>query len=278
MVYIVLGLLGIIFGSFVNALVWRLHEQSKLHGKSGKKNRERLKSLSILKGRSMCPTCDHELGPLDLIPVMSWLLLRGKCRYCKARIPDSPFVELLTGLLFVLSYASWPHPFNSVGLFVFVFWLVFLVGFVALAMYDFFWFLLPDKIVLPLIGLAVVQVIVVAIWSHTISSILQPAMGALVIFGLFWMLYQVSKGNWIGGGDVKLAIILGLLAGTPLRALTVIFFASLAGTLVSLPQLVRGRAGLVQRIPFGPSLLLATIIVVLYGSRLTTWYQGLVLR
>jgi prepilin signal peptidase PulO-like enzyme (type II secretory pathway) len=209
---------------------------------------------------------------------MSWLLLRGKCRYCKTRIPDSPLVELFTGLLFAISYVSWPYSFDGTGLFRFILWLAFLVGFAALAVYDFRWFLLPDKIVFPLTGLAVVQVAVISIWSHNLSALWEPAAGAAVIFGIFWILYQVSKGNWIGGGDVKLAIVIGLLAGTPLRALTVIFFASLAGTIASIPQLVKGKQGLVKRIPFGPSLLLATVIVVLYGTRITTWYQGLVLR
>jgi len=278
MVYIVLALLGVIFGSFINALTWRLHEQSGLEGKKGKKAEERRKALSIVKGRSMCSTCSHELGPLDLIPVLSWLALRGKCRYCKAHIPDSPFIELLTGLLFVVSYAFWPVSFSGADLLKFMFWLVFLVGFIALAVYDFNWFLLPDKIVFPLTGLAIVQVIMTAVWSRNVSTALQSAAGALIIFGLFWMLYQVSKGSWIGGGDVKLAIILGLLAGTPFRALTVIFFASLLGTVASVPQLVKGKEGLTQRIPFGPSLLLATIIVVIYGARIATWYQGLVLR
>lgn len=278
MIIVLLAILGLIYGSFVNALVWRLHEQSKLAGKKSKKAGERRAALSITKGRSMCPDCGHELSPLDLVPVLSWLLLRGRCRYCKARIPDSPLVEVFAGILFVVSYVSWPFGFDDIGMFRFIVWLVFLVGFVALTVYDIRWFLLPDKIVFPLTGLAILQVIVISIWSKDLNALWEPLVGGLIIFGLFWLLYQVSKGSWIGGGDVKLAIVIGLLAGTPFRALTVIFFASLAGTVASIPQLIKGKQGLVQRIPFGPSLLLATIIVVLYGGRITTWYQGLVLR
>lgn len=278
MIIVLLAALGLIYGSFVNALVWRMHEQAKLSGKKSKEAYKRRAALSITKGRSMCPDCGHGLAPIDLVPVLSWLWLRGKCRYCKAKIPDSPIVELATGFLFAISYIAWPYGFEGAGLMRFIFWLAFVVGFVALAVYDFRWFLLPDKIVFPLVGLAVVQVIILAVWGHSFSGLWQPTVGAVVIFGLFWMLYQVSKGSWIGGGDVKLATVLGLLAGTPYRALTVIFFASLAGTIASIPQLLKGKKGLAQRIPFGPSLLLATIVVVLYGGRIASWYQGLIIR
>ena len=193
-------------------------------------------------------------------------------------IPDSPLVELATGLLFAVSYAAWSYGLHGVGLFQFLCWLVFLVGFVALAVYDLRWYLLPDRLVFPLTGLAVVQVIVVAIWQHSWSALWLPAAGAAVIFGFFWVLYQISGGNWIGGGDVKLGIVLGLLAGTPLKGLTVIFFASLAGTILSIPQFFKGRAGLTKRIPFGPSLLLAVIVMVLWGEPIISWYQQLLIR
>ncbi|HEY4161086.1 MAG TPA: prepilin peptidase [Candidatus Saccharimonadales bacterium] len=274
----ILAVFGIIFGSFVNALVWRLHERAALAGKKGKAAVRRREELSIVKGRSMCPHCGHELAAKDLIPVISWLWLRGKCRYCGARIPDSPLVELATGLLFAVSYVAWPYDMHGVGLFRFACWLVFLVGFVALALYDLRWYLLPDRLVFPLTGLAVVQVVVVAIWQRSLSDLWLPAAGAAVIFGLFWLLYQVSSGSWIGGGDVKLGIVLGLLAGTPLRGLAVIFFASLIGTILSIPQFFKGREGLTRRIPFGPSLLLGVIVMVLWGMPIINWYQRLIIR
>jgi len=278
MIIVLLAVFGLIFGSFVNALVWRLHEQDELSGKKGKKNTERLKSLSITQGRSMCPHCSHELAAKDLVPVASWLWLRGKCRYCSAPISwQYPVVELLTGVLFVLSYWSWPLGFHQTGLFQFVLWLVFLVGFMALAVYDLRWFLLPDRIVVPLSVLAAAQVIVTAVWLKSFTALWQPLAGASIIFGLFWLLFQVSKGAWIGGGDVKLAVALGLLAGTPLRAFLVIFFASLAGTVVSLPLLARGKQGMQLHIPFGPYLLFATGVVVLYGTPIVNWYQSLFL-
>ena len=187
-------------------------------------------------------------------------------------------VEVVTGILFAVSYVSWPLDFHGTGLFEFALWLVFAVGFVALAVYDLRWYLLPDKIVFPLIGLALLQVIVVAVWKQDLTDLWQPLAGGVLFFGLFWLLFQISGGSWIGGGDVKLAFVLGLLAGTPFRALTVLFFASLLGTLFSIPALLKGKEGLTRRIPFGPALLLATIIVVLYGDHIAAWYQGLVIK
>jgi prepilin signal peptidase PulO-like enzyme (type II secretory pathway) len=275
---IAISLFGIILGSFVNALVWRLHEQEKLVGKKTKAAQKLRTELSISKGRSMCPDCHHTLAAKDLVPILSWVSLRGKCRYCHEAIAwQYPLVEVATGILFALSYATWPMSLHGVGLFQFVLWLVFLVIFMALAIYDLHWFLLPDKLVLPLTVLAVVEVIVSALWLHSWAALWQPAVGAVIIFGLFWGLYQISKGMWIGGGDVKLAVTLGLLADTPLHAFLVIFFASLIGTVASIPMLLRGKKGLTLHIPFGPYLLLATVVVVLYGASISTWYQNLVL-
>lgn len=278
MIIVALGILGVIFGSFINALVWRLHEQAELAGKKTKAAAKRRQELSIAKGRSMCPRCEHTLAAKDLVPVLSWVWLRGKCRYCRAPIGwQYPVVELVTGALFAWSYAAWPLAMHGSGPFQLVCWLIFLVGFVALAVYDLKWYLLPDRIVIPLSALAALQVVVVALWAHSWSLLYEPLLAAAIIFGLFWLLFQVSRGAWIGGGDVKLAVCLGLLAATPLKSFMVIFFASLIGTVVSIPLLLRGKQGLRLQIPFGPYLLAATVIVVLYGSTIVDWYQRMLL-
>ncbi len=284
-----IGLLGVVFGSFVNAFVWRLHEQAEqgVQSKGRTKKRQGKKpaahasaltaeDLSITKGRSMCPECHHTLAAKDLVPVLSWVALHGKCRYCAKPISwQYPVVEVLTGLLFAISYLLWPYSFTGVGLYQFVFLLFYLVVFMALAVYDLRWFLLPDRVVFPLLGVAVVETVSVAIWQHSWALWLQPLAGGAVIFGLFYILFQVSKGAWIGGGDVKLAFALGLIAGSPLAAFMVIFFASLFGTVGSIPLLLRGKDSLRAHIPFGPYLLAATVVVVLWGSRIVDWYSGL---
>lgn len=249
-----LGVLGLIVGSFLNALVWRLR-----------------KKRDWVKERSECTHCHHVLAPKDLIPVVSWVWLKGKCRYCRKKIDDSPLSELGLGLLFAVSYAFWPYVLQSVGdIALFVVWLVILAVFVVLCIYDFKWFLLPDKFTYTLIPLA----IAFAGLRDIVGGTGFPAacLGAVVCFGLFYVLYQVSKGTWIGGGDVKLAFPLGLLAGSAGGSLALIFLSSLVGTVYALPFIARKKRLKNVQVPYGPFLILAAVLVVLFYDRL---YNGL---
>lgn len=276
MLVLYIFILGLCLGSFVNAFVWRLHQQETKRKLSKKRKRE----LSVLHGRSMCVHCRHELAWYDLLPVVSWLMLGGKCRYCRKSISwQYPLVELVTAGLFVLSYISWPYGLEAAGMALFVLWLVFLVGFMTLIVYDIRWMLLPNKIVYPLIGLAAVQVVVRMVLNNDIGGTLMGALlGFLVIGGLFFALFEVSDGKWMGGGDVKLAFMIGPLVGSGLLSMMVIFFASMLGTLVSAPFLAKKSLKPSSRIPFGPFLLIATIVVYLYGARILDWYtQSLIL-
>ncbi len=267
MIYIILGLLGLCFGSFVNAAVWRLHKQEVTKSKKQKEQ------YSITRGRSMCPHCQHTLATRDLIPVLSWLELKGKCRYCKKPISwQYPAVELVTALLFIASYIWWPHGFNAGGLLQFGLWLVFLIGFMILLVYDLLWYLLPDRVVFPLVWLALAQVLVLAtIYGGGLHAVTTAIWGVLVASGLFYLLFQISGGKWIGGGDVKLGVVLGLLLGGPVQSMLMIFTASLLGTLVALPLMLMGKAKASSRVPFGPFLIVATIIVYLFGASLIVW-------
>lgn len=259
MIPLMLVIIGLILGSFVNAFVWRLH-----------------KGRDWVKERSECTHCHHTLHSLDLIPVLSWLYLRGKCRYCKKPIEDSPLTEIVVPFLFLLSYLCWPTALQSTGLIAFIFWLVFIVGFTALALYDLRWFLLPNKIVFPLIGLAVLQVIVICSYTKDMSILLDSIGGAVVVAGIFYILFQLSKGTWIGGGDVKLGIVLGLLAGGVIEGFLLLFVASIAGLLASLPLFIQGKANRKTQLPFGPLLIVGTIVVVLFGHGIIHWYTGLI--
>lgn len=281
MIILLLAVLGLIFGSFVNALVWRLRQQelagqkSKIKGQKSKVGKAE-ESYSILRGRSMCPTCHHELKARDLVPVLSWLTLRGRCRYCQAPISwQYPVVELLTAAVFALTYLWWPLSLQGADLFRLVAVLGFLVVFMALAVYDLRWFLLPNRLVFPLVIAVAIEVVIVGLNMHDWRFVLNSALGGALIFVVFYLLFQVSNGAWIGGGDVKLALGLGMLAGTPLKALLVLFLASVIGTAVSAPQLARGRQGLKVKVPFGPLLLIATWLAVLFGDQILNWYMGL---
>lgn len=271
MIIIELIVLGLCLGSFTGALVWRLHEQSQ----PAKKRVASSEELSITKGRSMCPHCQHTLGVKDLIPLVSWIWLRGRCRYCKHSIGwQEPLLEVIMAALFVLSYVFWPFAFDAEGIFLLVIWLLAVVGLVALFVYDLRWMLLPNKIVFLLIGLGVVQTLAVAVrFDGGLTSILSATAGLAVAGGIFYVLFRVSKEKWIGGGDVKLGYALGLLLGSPDLAFLMLFVASLLGVVVSLPGLIAKKLAATSRIPFGPFLIVATIVVMLFGASIIDWYK-----
>lgn len=293
MIILVLTVVGVCLGSFVNALVWRLHQQAQRAEKPSKRHVEQRETsrmrqilrfaqdddeLSIVNGRSMCPDCRHELAAKDLVPVLSWLSLKGKCRYCHKPISwQYPLVELATGLLFITSYLCWPTTLQGTSLqnwLMFGIWLGLLVAFMALTVYDLHWMLLPNRIIYPAgvlaIALAMINILTA---DKPATALFNTVLAVMVGGGIFYVLFQVSSGKWIGGGDVKLGWLLGLIVGTPARALLMIFTAALAGSLVSLVFMATGRLKRGAQIPFGPFLILGTIIVVLFGTNILTWYQ-----
>lgn len=257
MIVLILVLLGLCFGSFVNALVWRLHE---------KKN--------WTTERSICVHCHQVLAWYDLIPIVSWGLLKGRCRYCNELISwQYPLVEILTGILFVLSYHYWPFGWGAVGQVSFGLWLAMVVVLMALTVYDLRWMLLPNKLVLVFTVLAGLQLVVRLVSEKDINVLLAAFWGVVCLFGFFYILFQISGGKWIGGGDVKLGVGLGLLVGGPLAALLVLFMASCFGTIVSLPLLIKHKKKATSKIPFGPFLIAATFIVYIFGTTLINWYK-----
>ncbi len=274
MIIAILIVTGLCFGSFVNALVWRLREQSK-EGHKKLPNKKYLKQLSVSKGRSMCIDCKHELGAKDLLPIVSWLSLKGKCRYCSKPISwQYPVVEAATAILFVVSYQYWPATLTGAHIVSFVTWLALIVGFMALIVYDLRWLLLPNRIVWPLGVLAgFMASIGIATSPHPFRAAFDVVLAVAVGGGIFYMLFQVSSGKWIGGGDVKLGWVLGLVAATPARALLLIFVASILGSLISLPLLAAKRLKPASVIPFGPFLIVAGIVVQLFGHTILYWYQ-----
>lgn len=249
--------LGAIVGSFLNVVVLRLH--------AGKQ---------FVSGRSACPHCKHELSPLELVPILSWLGLRGRCKHCRKPISAQyPLVEVLTAGLFGLSYyALQPHIVAEwVQL---VAWLVVLAGFVVLAVYDLRWMILPDKVVAPLI----MPILVLVGTSVYIASDLQPLIGsasaAILFGGFFYALAAVSKGAWMGGGDIKLVFVLGLLLG--LKATTLgLLFAFWGAAIVAIILIVAGKKGRRDVLPFGPFLILGAIAAYLAGRGIIDWYMSI---
>jgi prepilin signal peptidase PulO-like enzyme (type II secretory pathway) len=270
MVIAVLIVLGLCLGSFINALVWRLHKSSN--------SRKKTKQLSILNGRSMCPACSHELAAKDLMPLLSWLWLKGRCRYCSQPISiQYPLVELSLTLVFVFSYVFWPQPLAHGQAVLLITWLAVSVGLMALLVYDLKWMLLPSKIIYPALLLAATGrlIYLVGFENNKPHAVLSWALSVLVASGIFFVLFTISRGRWIGFGDVRLGLINGTLLATPAKSLLMIFMASLLGTAVAVPLIVLGKRKLSQRIPYGPFLIAATFIVALFGDSLINSYKNL---
>lgn len=259
MVIVALILLGLCFGSFINALVWRLH-----------------KKRDWVRERSECTHCHHVLAWYDLIPVASWLLLRGRCRYCSKKISAQyPLVESLTAVLFVVSWVVWPFGVDTTGLIMFGLWLVSIVILVALAVYDLKWMLLPDKLTFPLIGIGVVFSVLrfYQTGATPLEIVMQMIFGIASVAGLYYVLYVASKGRWVGFGDVKLGMFIGVILGW-IGGLIAIMVANFVGLLVILPGLLSGKLTRTSRIPFGPFLIIGCIVALLFGDMIIEWYLG----
>lgn len=256
---VILGLLGAAFGSFAGAMAWRLRTKRNL-----------------VNDRSECESCHHKLAPLDLIPIFSWLMLRGKCRYCHAQIlPIVFYAEVIMAALFVISYICWPLGFAAwQGIALFIFWLVYLVILGILLIYDARWMLLPDKLVYPLIALAFIDAalrVSLLPGASLLSYITYIGGGLTVLAGVYAALYVVSEGKWVGFGDVKLCIFMGVVLGWQ-KALLVLGLANMIGFFVIAPGLLLGKLGPKSRVPFGPFLIVAFLIAGLFGDSLLNWY------
>ncbi len=271
---LLVGVSGLALGSFVNALVWRLHEQAKSKKQKARGNRQ--KELSILHGRSMCPNCRHTLAWYDLLPVVSWSSLRGKCRYCKKPISlQYPLVELGVAFSFALSLFAWPYELASaLSWLIFAVWLVILAIFWALALYDLKHMLLPNKLVYPA-GVAAVIFTLLLFLEQGEANILVSSVYGLLLGGFFWLIYQLSDGKWIGGGDVRLGFAMGVLLGWQ-KSLVALMLAAYIGLFIIIILALAGRYKPKMRIAFGPLLILGTFATQLYGQKLVDSYLAFV--
>jgi leader peptidase (prepilin peptidase)/N-methyltransferase len=214
----------------------------------------------FIRGPSRCPQCNHALGPLDLVPILSFIVLRRRCRYCGRPIAWHYFlVEVAMGVVFALTVASTGISIRG------VFLAVELSLLAVLFLTDLRAHVLPDEISLPAIALAVLGVL---FFGQSISGAL---LGAAVAGGFFLVQYLVSRGRWIGGGDIRLGFLLGLLLGWPL-ALVALFLAYMAGGVVSALLLVARRRVWGSHIPFGTFLTAATAVAIFFGPRLLALY------
>lgn len=269
MVYVSIVLLGLAFGSFTNALAWRVYEQNR------KTNKKSKGDLSVTRGRSMCVHCNHTLSSLDLIPVFSWFWLKGRCRYCKKPISwHYPLVELLFMFALLFLYLLWPVVVSGWQWVLFALWLPMLVCGFALAIIDIQHQLLPNRLMYPLGVLSLSYALLSALIQNDIHVLVSSAIGSLALFAFFYSIYQISKGRWIGGGDVRLVAVIGLLLGWQKGLLSILVASYLAVAVIFVLIILR-KYHKKMLIAFGPFLFLATYLVFLYGDIAIDYYRSI---
>ncbi|HTP56806.1 MAG TPA: prepilin peptidase [Candidatus Paceibacterota bacterium] len=239
MAIVIAVVLGLILGSFMSVLVGRWETKK-----------------GIIAGRSECPECRHVLAWYDLIPLASWLMLRGRCRYCDVPISVKyPLMEL--AMAGTLGIYAWQYGLST-------FWalsdILILFGLVALFFFDLRWHLLPDAVVFPLIGIVVIRLL----WLRPdlVANGLATGAGIAALLGLLWL---VSHGGWLGLGDVKFAFLIGLLFGYP-GAVGVTLVAIWAGALFGVGLMAAHRATLKTALPFGSFWSAVAVITVLWPA------------
>jgi prepilin signal peptidase PulO-like enzyme (type II secretory pathway) len=250
-------LLGLIIGSFLNCLVWRVY------------------SGEGMTKRSYCPKCKHQIAWYDNVPVLSFILLKGKCRHCQEKISyQYPLIELVTGLLFLLSW--WHIMGTGVPSYEFqvtslvellCYWLIVFVM-LAIFVFDARWYLIPDKITLPAIAVIFVLNLYLGFnWQNLVIS--------GIIGGSFFLLqFVISRGKWIGGGDIRMGVLMGVALGLTGLAVA-LFLAYIIGSLVGISLMALGRKKWGSQVPFGIFLSTGCLISLFWGAELANWYLGL---
>lgn len=289
-------ILGAAIGSFINVLA------------------ERTAREESISGRSYCENCNKKLKPRDLIPILSFLLTKGHCRYCKTKLSKQYIlVEIVTALLYTLifilvtqnhySYSDYlnnrAHILDFGPIVPLLFYWIISIPLVALFITDFKYGMLYDKITIPtIIGILIYKVSVILYYitkqylqfnqselgkhfieagmvtnsaKYATDTFLQTIAGSIGIGLFFLILIIATKGRGMGGGDLKLGFLIGLLTGWP-NMTVAIFLGFLTGALFSIILLLAQRKGLRQTIPFGPFLILACFIIMFFGNQLFGWY------
>jgi prepilin signal peptidase PulO-like enzyme (type II secretory pathway) len=247
------AILGLVVGSFLNVCIDRLPQNK-----------------SIAYPPSHCEACQHKLGAKDLIPVFSYLRLRGRCRYCQASIPRKLlWVEIVTAVIFALLF--WHYGLSAqLGVLAFYACL-----FIIIFIIDLEHSLILNKVVYP--GIVVAFLLSLYPWPWFTESIgmriAYAALGGAIGFGIFLLIAVVSRGG-MGWGDVKLAALIGLATGFPMVFLAIIMAAILGGV-VAVVLLATRRRGRREMIPFGPFLVVAAMVTLVWGSNILGWYLGL---
>ncbi len=263
--YLFVFVIGLIIGSFLNCVIFRL--------KTGQ---------GFLKGQSCCPFCHHVLSWFDLVPVISFIALRRRCRYCQKKISwQYPLVELSSGILFVLALR-----FNAYDLPALLYYLVIICFLIIIFVYDLKHYIIPDKVIYPAIGLTFLYQLF-GIWDFgkqpfgesplATGDLFRIADLGLGILPAFFLLAIIlfSRGQWMGLGDFKLAIFMGLFLGWP-YILIALFLAFFIGAIIGITLVIFKAKKLKNKVAFAPFLIIGTFGAFIWGEKIINWYLNFI--
>ncbi|MFA6376208.1 MAG: prepilin peptidase [Candidatus Paceibacterota bacterium] len=257
---------GIVIGSFLNCVIWRSYDNE-----------------SIAKGRSHCPKCRHKLAWFDLVPLISFIFLRGKCRYCKKMISwQYPVVEFATGALFVIFARLFAMEIFYGQFFAFslvqllAYWVI-LSALVVIFVADLRWYFIPDGALisgfvaaLALRGLQFAQS-GYSFGQFDLQILINPLLSSFFCGAFFLAIFLLSRGKWMGFGDVKYALLLGMVLGFP-DSLIALFLANFFGAIIGLTLILAKMKNMKSEIPFGPFLVAGTLVALFYSDSIISWY------
>ena len=242
-----LFLFGLAIGCFLNVVIYRLF--------SGQ---------SIIFGRSRCPQCKKDIFWHDNIPILSFINLSGRCRFCEKKISfQYPLVEFFTALIFVLFYLKFGLTLQ------FLVYLIFTGFLIVIFVYDLKYYLILDRITIPAIIIAILLNLYLGINFWILLS------GAIIGGGFFLIQLLISSGRWIGGGDIRLGILMGAMLGWQ-KLLAALFLAYILGAIIGIILIILKKKKMSSLVPFGTFLSLATLIILLWGEAILVWYLNLI--
>ena len=275
---LLMAVLGLLVGSFINVVIYRLpimmerewrSQCQSLFGNPDDLNKCPDEPFNLITPRSSCPHCHSLIKAINNIPVISYLLLKGKCSNCNNKISlRYPFIELLTGLF--TGFIAWHFGYNLQTLFaVILTW-----SLICLSMIDFDHQLLPDDIILPLLWLGLACNI-----FNLFTDIYSSLIGAMLGYGILWIIFLSFKTltgkEGMGYGDFKLLAMLGAWLGWEMLPL-IVLLSSMLGSVIGVSLILTGKQGRSKPIPFGPYLAVAGWIALIWGQEITDIYLKLI--
>ena len=256
--------MGLSVGSFLNSIIYRLNTGE-----------------SFLFKRSYCPDCKHQLNWKDLIPLFSFLILRGKCRYCQKIISwQYPLVELATALIFLFLLLEFSVNYTT------LYFMLISCFLIIIFVYDLKHYIIPDKIIFSAIIIAFLYqllrtldfgfILEFGFWNSDFRTLLNPFLSAILASVFFLTIVLLSRGKWMGIGDIKLAFFMGLFLSYP-NIIISLFLAFFLGAIIGVGLILLRKKTLKSEVPFGPFLVTGTFLALFFGKDIINWYLSLIL-